>query len=102
MRDNIPREIMLEARKGVNYDRTKVRMLWREPVDMGIKPRVNVEQKKLSSDFPRFFGNVWIYANRVVMLNMRNGFEVVMIDHQIIADTMTLMFDLAWKSADEA
>ena len=85
-----------EARKGVNYGRTKVKFLFRS--ETFVPTATHAEHRKVNT-IDSFRGNFWIYANRVVFLNYQESIEIVVIDHHIFAETMRAMFQLAWNCA---
>lgn len=96
MKGKIDKDRVAEARKGVNYGRTKVKFLYRGESFVPTAPYA--EHRKVTS-IDTFRGNFWIYANRVVFLNYQQSIEIVVIDHHVFAETMQALFSLAWNCA---
>jgi sugar-specific transcriptional regulator TrmB len=92
----IDRAKVKEARKNVNYGRTKVKFLFRGE---SFEPTAAHAEHRCVKGVPNFRGNFWIYANRVVFLNYQKSIEIVVIDHHIFAETMRALFALAWGCA---
>ncbi len=98
MQTSVDREKLHKARKVVNYERTRVKFLYRG--DAFIPKFSHVTHRKVSAtEAETFRGNFWIYANRVVFLNYQTNIEIVVIDHHVFAETMRVLFLLAWGCA---
>lgn len=90
--------VLTHARTVIDYDRTKVKMLHRGTPRQHSK---NVHMRHAAQDIGDFQGDIWIYANRIALINFVTRLEVVIIDNQIFADTMRAMFMAAWNAAPE-
>ncbi len=89
-------ERVREIRKIVNYNRTKVKFLYR---GNNFVPKFKHVTHRKAENVEAFRGNFWIYANRVVLLNYEQNFEIIVIDHHIFAETMRVLFLMAWSNA---
>lgn len=96
LQGKIDKARVAEARKGVNYGRTKVKFLFRGDT---FAPTARYAEHRRVTSIDTFRGNLWIYANRVVFLNYQQSIEIVVIDHHIFAETMRALFALAWGCA---
>lgn len=92
----VDKEKVHQARKVVNYERTKVKFLYRG--ESFVPKFHHVTHRKMMGG-ESFRGNFWIYANRVVFLNYQQNIEIVIIDHHVFAETMRVLFLLAWEGA---
>lgn len=98
MATSIDKERVYKIRKVVNYERTRVKFLYRG--ETFVPKFAHVMHRKIDSKTESFRGNFWIYANRVVFLNYQEHIEIVVIDNHIFAETMRVMFLLAWGCAN--
>ncbi|MEK9157467.1 MAG: helix-turn-helix domain-containing protein [Patescibacteria group bacterium] len=94
MQTSVDKERVHKARKVVNYERTRVKFLYKG--EAFIPKFSHVTHRKITES-ESFRGNFWIYANRVVFLNYQQNIEIVVIDHHVFAETMRVMFMLAWR-----
>jgi sugar-specific transcriptional regulator TrmB len=94
MQTSVDKEKVYKARKVVNYERTRVKFLYKG--DAFVPKFSHVTHRKIT-EAESFRGNFWIYANRVVFLNYQQNIEIVIIDHHVFAETMRVMFMLAWR-----
>lgn len=84
-------------RKTENFKNVPVRLLFQGTV-RNILPEAKLRELT-SSPFGDFKGSIWIYADRVGMINLLGDIETVIIEQQIFADTMRAMFNASWASA---
>lgn len=92
-------KLLADARKVIDYDRTKVKMLHRGEIRQH-QHSSSVEFRRHIPEAGDFQGDIWIYANRVAFINFVTRLEVVLIDNQIFADTMRALFMAAWHKAE--
>ena len=60
---------------------------------------VNMEMRKLREEFGDFEVIIWLYANRVAMDNLLADIETVIIEQEVFAKTMHVLFNAAWKES---
>lgn len=62
-------------------------------------PRPGVEFRELAEQWGDFHGNIAIYGTYVAFVTYAAKLVVVIIDSQTLADSMRLLFNIAWDSA---
>ncbi len=95
----LDRAILEEARSVINYERTSVRLLHAGKL---LRKSPHAQYRTMTGPFLDFQGDVWIYANRVAMLNYVSRIEVVLLDHQVFADTLRALFFTTWQQSAES
>lgn len=90
--------LLTSARMVIDYDRTRVKMLHR---GLPRKHSKNVHLRQVTEQVGEFQGDVWIYANRIAFINFVTRLEVVIVDNQIFADTLRVMFMTAWNASQD-
>jgi len=92
----IDEEMLLELRELENFKKLKIRSLGRfEPRNLKDK----TEARVLKTKDREFHGNVWIYKNRVAFVSLFGEVEVVIIENDIFAQTMRVLFEQAWEAS---
>lgn len=62
-------------------------------------PRKGVDARRIHSEKSNFNGDIIIYQNKTAFSTFHGKLMTVIIESQVIADTMRGMFELAWHSA---
>lgn len=62
--------------------------------------RPEVEARVLPPEY-KFYGDLVIYGNKVALITFKGKLIGVVVENQVIADTMRALFDVAWRSAKE-
>ncbi len=94
--EQLDETLLMDLRKTEHFKHVPLRVLIHgmpRNVASGAKVRV------LEKAFGSFQGSIWVYADRVAMINLLGDIETVIIEQQIFADTMRVMFNAAWASA---
>jgi len=63
------------------------------------RERSDVESRHISKDKITFHGNVFIYGNKSAFSTFKGKIITVIVESDVIADTMRALFELAWNSA---
>ncbi len=88
--------LLLELRERAGFKKVKIRSLGRrEPRNTNKRSEVRI----LQTEHKDFHGNIWIYRNRVAFVSLHGDIEVVVIENDIFAGTMRVLFEQAWEAA---
>ncbi|MBT4857238.1 hypothetical protein HON52_03565 [Candidatus Uhrbacteria bacterium] len=94
--DQLDESVLLDLRKTEHFKHVPIRVLIQgEPRNMS----AGVEARVIDKAFGDFVGIIWIYADRVAMINLIGDMETVIIEQQIFSDTMRVLFNTAWSTA---
>lgn len=91
-------ELMQEFRKSNFFAKLPMKTLYWGG-DTPRNPKAKTELRALKKEFGDFTGNIWIYKNRVAFMNFIGEPETVIIESQVFADSMKVLFNAAWESA---
>lgn len=89
----LDKNTLLDARKFVNFEVTKLRMIYRGSLR---NPRSTAEYVELPDGAGEFHGDIWIYADRIVFVAFIGKVISVIIESKILADTARSLFDAVW------
>lgn len=91
--------LLKEERNDISYDKIKTKVLHRGATR---NPSPKVEYRELTSDLGsigNFQGNIWIYGNRIAFTHFLGKIEVIIVDNEMFAETMRVLFTVAWSCA---
>ncbi len=89
----LDKNTLLDARKLVNFEITKLRMIYRGKLR---NPRGQAEYVELPEAVSEFHGDIWIYGNRIGLLAFVGKVVSVIVESQALADTIRALFDTVW------
>lgn len=92
----VDQKLLSEARKAEGYQDIPVKVLHLGQIR---NPNPKAEFRQLDKKFGDFQGNIWIYAAHVAFINFVGDIEVVIIENKVFADTMRVLFGVAWQTA---
>ena len=88
--------VLEDLRKIEHFKHVPKRLLFRGERTKG---STDGELRHLEDDFGVFEGIIWMYADRVAMINLLGDIETVIIEQEVFAKTMHALFNAAWKNA---
>lgn len=94
----LDKNTLLTARKLVNFEVSKLRMIYRGTLR---NPRAQAEYVKLPESVQEFHGDFWIYGNRIGLLAFVGKVVSIIIESQALADTARALFDTVWALAPQ-
>ncbi len=94
--EHLDQKNLLSARKAYKWTNKKGRLLHRGELR---NPRKGVEFKELGKEWGEFHGNIALYGKYVALVSYVGKTTVVIIESENLANTMRLMYEMAWKSA---
>lgn len=77
---------------------SNIRMIHRGPLR---NPHPEAHFQELDSTWEDFHGNIAIYDNNIALVTFVGKVVAVIIESKALAETMRLMFNLAWKGAEK-
>lgn len=90
-------KVLQESRKVVDPTSTYIRLLH---IGETRNPREGMNYRQLDkSVFGEFFGDIWIYADRVAFVSFMGKVVTIIIEHAVFADTVLFLFDVAWEGS---
>ncbi|MDP2632056.1 MAG: helix-turn-helix domain-containing protein [Candidatus Uhrbacteria bacterium] len=93
-------EKVKSARKAYSWAKhTKIRLLHRGKLR---NPRAGAQFRELGHQWGDFHGNISIYDNFVTFVTYIGITSVVIIESETLANTMKMMFDIAWSQSKES
>ncbi|MEK9155486.1 MAG: helix-turn-helix domain-containing protein [Patescibacteria group bacterium] len=94
---HIDEKVLLSARKSLqSVPGERVRVLYRGKAR---NPRAGVNHAQLDDSWGDFHGNIAIYDNYLAFVTYIGKTVAVIIESPAIAETMRVMFNMAWKTA---
>ncbi len=92
----IDEKLLLELRSREGFKKIHIRSLAKSaPRNTKTRSEIRV----LHEDSEAFHGNMWVYRNRVAFVSLHGSIEVVILENEIFAQTMRVLFEQAWSSA---
>lgn len=97
---HIDEKTLLTARKALGGVKgSKVRVLI---TGTPRNPRLDANTRKINDSWGNFHGNIAIYDDHIALATYIGKVVVVIIESPTLAETMKLMFNMAWKSSEPA
>lgn len=90
-------EVLRDARKATNVKHADGRILH---YGEHKNPREGRQYRELKAPYGNFHGDIWIYADRIALITFVGKTIVVMIQNDILAQTVRALFEIAWDAAD--
>jgi len=97
VRSQLDTAVLADLQRIEHFKRVPKRVLFRGVRDKGASDGT---LRILKDDFGDFDGIIWLYADRVAMVNLLADIETVIIEQEVFAKTMNALFNAAWKHAE--